>query len=671
MNFLLSLPEPMWRMRVLATRDQSDETLVALQLAGVMHPVKGTALDQVAGASLDQARATVTRLLSELDDVLAQAPADAAVRLRGDVDVMLVRPIEDIAEQTQSTCHKLAAIHREATRREEEAGRWEELARIAALLVNRPGLSSEDLNFDGQALCSRVAVFSREEFELVSARLEALCYRLDELESGERITVLAICAARHRDALETLVSNHGRLADFPPVACSIEEFGRAAQAERARLGAARDQARAELVTRLDEELETLVLLREALQAERSRLELLTLARESQYLTLFEGWVPESLREVATNRLREALQAVHIDLSPARPGDDPPSRLRNPRALQPFETVIGLFATPRYGEWDPTPVVGYFFALFFGLMLGDAAYGLMLLLLARFLLPRLVADPESEGAVQFRRLLATCAVAAILFGVAQGSYFGSALQHFFGLPELALSESLRTFYVEPMTFIVASLVIGLVHVNLAHLLMLVRGIRERLAYAVLGRLGLFGLQLAALPWILRLLDAADWLPLGETAYTALLGLMGGSVLLVIVASVMERGPFLGGILWIFDVSGILGDVMSYARLAGVGLATYFLAYSFNVMATLVTEMLPQSLLGLTLAAVLVTLILVLGHLLNFLLSTITCFVHALRLCFVEFLFKFYEGGGRPYAPFRLRRRTLLPARTGRAAGAATG
>jgi len=112
-------------------------------------------------------------------------------------------------------------------------------------------------------------------------------------------------------------------------------------------------------------------------------------------------------------------------------------------------------------------------------------------------------------------------------------------------------------------------------------------------------------------------------------------------------------------------------MSYARLAGVGLATYFLAYSFNVMATLVAAMLPQSALGVALAAVLVTLILVLGHLLNFLLGTITCFVHALRLCFVEFLFKFYEGGGRPYAPFRLRRRTLLPARTGREAGAATG
>jgi V/A-type H+/Na+-transporting ATPase subunit I len=671
MNLLVTLPEPMWRMRVLALRDQSDDALVALQRAGVMHPVKATALDPVAQASLDRDRGTVARLLTELDDVLANAPAGAVVRLRGDVDVMLIRPLEEVAEQTHASCNKLGAIHREATRREEEASRWEELARIAGLLANRPGLSSEDLNFDGRTLCSRAAMFSREEFELVSARLEALCYRLVQLESGERFTILAICAARHRDALETLISKHGRLIGIPPLACSIQEFEKAAQAERVRLVAARDQLRAELASRLDEELETLMLLREALQSERSRLELLALARESRHLALFEGWVPESLRDIATNGLREALQAVHVDLSPARPGDDPPSRLRNPRALQPFEVVVGLFATPRYGEWDPTPVVGYFFALFFGLMLGDAAYGLLLLLLARFLLPRLMADPESESAVQFRRLLVTCAGAAILFGVAQGSYFGSALQHFFGLPDLALSESLRTFYVEPMTFIVASLVIGLVHVNLGHLLMLVRGIRERLAYAVIGRLGLFALQLAVLPWILRLLGAADWLPLGETAYTALLGLMAGAVLLVIVASVMERGPFLGGILWIFDVSGILGDVMSYARLAGVGLATYFLAYSFNVMATLVAEMLPQSVLGVALAAVLVTLILVLGHLLNFLLGTITCFVHALRLCFVEFLFKFYEGGGRPYAPFRLRRRTLLPARTGREAGAAAG
>jgi V/A-type H+/Na+-transporting ATPase subunit I len=671
MNFLVTLPEPMWRMRVLVPRDQSDAVLVGLQLAGVMHPLKATALDPVAQASLDWSRTTVIRLLAKLDDVLAHAPTDAAVRLRDDMDLMLVRPLEEIAGQTEVSCNRLEAIQREATRLEEEAGHWEELARIAGLLADRPGLSSRDLSFDGQALCSRVAVFSREEFEIVSARLEALCYRLEQLEASERFTVLAICGAHQRGALEILVLNHGRMVEIPPGEVALEDFRKSTEAERGRLVTARDQLRAELAARLGEELETLVLLREALQAERGRLELLALARESQYLVLFEGWVPESLRELVTSRLRETLSAVHVDLSPAQPGDDPPSRLRNPRALQPFEVVIGLFATPRYGQWDPTPVVGYFFALFFGLMLGDAGYGLLLLLLTRYLFPRLMADPEGEFAVQFRRLLATCAVAAIVFGVAQGAYFGSTLQYFFGVRELALSESLRAFYLEPMVFIVASLVIGLVHVNLGHLLMLVRGIRERLPYAVLGRVGIFALQLAALPWILRLMGASDWLPLGEAAYSALLGLLGASVLMVIVASVMERGPFLGGILWIFDVSGILGDVMSYARLAGVGLATYFLAYSFNVMASLVAAMLPQTILGLVLATVLVTLILVFGHLLNFLLSTITCFVHALRLCFVEFLFKFYEGGGRPYAPFRLRRRTLLPARTGREAGAAAG
>jgi V/A-type H+-transporting ATPase subunit I len=119
--------------------------------------------------------------------------------------------------------------------------------------------------------------------------------------------------------------------------------------------------------------------------------------------------------------------------------------------------------------------------------------------------------------------------------------------------------------------------------------------------------------------------------------------------------MEKGAFLGGIFWLFDVTGILGDVMSYARLAGVGLATYYLAYCFNLIAELLYEMMPAGAVQLIVGGVIFILVLLLGHVLNLALSAITCFVHSLRLCFVEFLFKFYEGGGRAYSPFRLRPR----------------
>ena len=102
-------------------------------------------------------------------------------------------------------------------------------------------------------------------------------------------------------------------------------------------------------------------------------------------------------------------------------------------------------------------------------------------------------------------------------------------------------------------------------------------------------------------------------------------------------------------------------MSYARLAGVGLATYFLAYCFNLMSELVAGMLPAGIIRIVLGTLVMVVILLFGHILNLVLSSITCFVHSLRLCFVEFLFKFYEGGGQPYSPLRLRKREAIPVR----------
>ena len=91
---------------------------------------------------------------------------------------------------------------------------------------------------------------------------------------------------------------------------------------------------------------------------------------------------------------------------------------------------------------------------------------------------------------------------------------------------------------------------------------------------------------------------------------------------------------------------------------MGLATYYLAYCFNLMATLLSGMIPAGPVQVVAGTLIFIIVLLVGHVLNLALSGITCFVHSLRLCFVEFLFKFYEGGGRAYSPFRLRPRPVF-------------
>jgi len=144
---------------------------------------------------------------------------------------------------------------------------------------------------------------------------------------------------------------------------------------------------------------------------------------------------------------------------------------------------------------------------------------------------------------------------------------------------------------------------------------------------------------------------------EQIYLVLIYTMGVGVIVVIAGNIIQSGG-LGMIAGVFDLTGILGDIMSYTRLAGVGLATLYLAQSFNALAELFSNLLPGA-AGAIIGGIIGIGILIFGHLINLVLGVITGFIHSLRLCFVEFLFKFYEGGGREYSPFKLKKRISAP------------
>jgi V/A-type H+-transporting ATPase subunit I len=243
--------------------------------------------------------------------------------------------------------------------------------------------------------------------------------------------------------------------------------------------------------------------------------------------------------------------------------------------------------------------------------------------------------------------------ALVVGLLTGVYLGDFFIKFFGRESLALVGGVERWLGEPILFIGLAIIIGFIHVNIGHVLGLIRGVKEGNKGAVLGKIGLFTLQLAGIPYITSIIPIHTMLDinivpqLSTQIYTILGYILLLSIVLIVVASIMERGKFLGSIFWLFDLTGILGDVMSYARIAGVGLATFYLAFCFNLIAGLFLDMIPG--VGIILAVV----ILLVGHMINLVLGMLTGFIHSLRLCFVEFLFKFYEGGGREYSPFRLR------------------
>jgi len=655
---IVNTSDPMAKVRVVTTKDYSTKTLKSLHTAGVLHVEESEELKPVDKEAIEQERKEIGELSTSINDILAYMPKGERVSLREDVEVIYTRPFDEVDSEVKLLCTKLGNMHRSAAKLNEEVKALTELIKYLGSLERQADIKLQDLNFSGSYLFSRVFVFPNELFETSYPRMRD--YILENLSGTvENETVLYVIAkVEDQETIESVAKDDGaKILQIPGGGLTLSEFLEVADGNIHSLEEELAKLHTEIESKTRENLEKLVLFREALSAETERLAVLAKACEAKYVTLIEGWIPESNVEAIIPELRENIGYVFIDTRKPEQAEEPPTKMRNATAVKPFEVIVNLFGTPKYKEWDPTPVIAYSFALFFGIMLGDVVYAALLMLFAYRGLRLLADNPESEGFKLFQRIIYTSGGVALVVGVLTGSYLGNFYQ-FFGIESLALARVIQEMFSDPVLFIAFSLIIGLVHVNIAHVLALIKGIKEGQKAVVPNKAGLFILQIGAIPWIMHTILGIDIPLLPEQIYPILLYVAIMGVVLIVVSSLMEKGAFLGGIFWLFDVTGLLGDVMSYARLAGVGLATYYLAYCFNLMAELLSGMMPAGIVQLIFGTLIFIIVLLVGHVLNLALSGITCFVHSLRLCFVEFLFKFYEGGGKAYSPFRLKARPVF-------------
>jgi len=651
---IVNTPDPMARVRVVTTKDYSTETLKTLHAAGVLHVEESEELKPVDKEAIEQERKEIGELLTSINDVLDYIPKGERLSLQQEVEVIYTKPFDQVESEVRLLCTKLSNMHHGATKLNEDVKELTGLSKYIGPLERQADMRLQDLNFSGSYLFSRVFVLPNELLETLSPKLRG--YILESLSGTvENETVLYVIAkVKNQKTIESIVKDGGgKMLPIPGQDLTLREFLEVADGNIHNLGKELTRLHAEIVSKTRESLEKLVLFREALSAERERLAVLDKASESKYVTLIEGWIPESTVESTISQVKENIDYVFIDTRKPEQAEEPPTKMKNPTPLRPFEVVVNLFGTPKYDEWDPTPIIAYFFAFFFGLMLGDVVYAIIIMLFAYRGLHRLVNDPQTEGFKLFQRTLYISGGVALVVGLLTGSYLGD-FYTFFGIETLTLVEPIQAVLGNATWFILLSIAIGLIHVNLAHIMALIRGIRQK--GVALGKAGLFMLQIAVIPWIAHKLFGVEIPFLPEQAYPILLYFAFLGVVLIVVSSIVQRGGFLGGIFWLFDITGLLGDIMSYCRLAGVGLATFYLATSFNMMASVVSDMVPAGPAGLLhtiVGGLILIVILLVGHVINLVLSGITCFVHSLRLCFVEFLLKFYDGSGKKYSPLRLR------------------
>lgn len=351
---------------------------------------------------------------------------------------------------------------------------------------------------------------------------------------------------------------------------------------------------------------------------------------TQNLAALEGWIESNQVQALEACLAEQFgQSILIQVREIRQDEEDkvPTKLKNNALVEPFELVTEMYSLPKYGDKDPTPVVSLFYFVFFGMMVADIGYGLLLFVGTSLALHFLHVKSGLAKNLRFFRLLG---VAVIIWGLVYGSFFG------FELPFALISTSS-----DAMMILVISVVFGFITVLAGLFLSGLKNIRLK-DYAEAYNAGfawvliLLGLLLLALgnffPFLAFAATIGQWL--------AIINALG--ILAVSIVSAKSLAGLGSGLFNLYNVSGYVGDLVSFTRLMALGLSGASIGSAFNLIVSLFPPVARFS-IGILLFIAL--------HLVNMFLSFLSGYVHGARLIFVEFFGKFYDGGGKPFTPLK--------------------
>lgn len=408
-------------------------------------------------------------------------------------------------------------------------------------------------------------------------------------------------------------------------------------------------------------------------------------------SVIKGWTSEDRVSEVERTVKKHSEGCGILLSqdPHDP-DQVPVSLNNPGILKPFELLTRMFAPPRYDEVDPTVIIAPAFVIFFGLMLGDAVYGLLIVAVSLVLYYGI--GKVEKGTKDFSLILLAAGISTFIFGILQGGYLGPNREEYlnllgrFGYEPPLLLDTLEGD--GPLTLLIISLLIGLTYINIGLVLQLIEHVRRKNYRSILmENVSWWLLQPGG--FILLAGKLFGWYDFSGTVYT-----LAGVMTVVGLALLVARAKGLS----FFEITGFLGDFLSFARILALGLATAGIALTVNVLAYLVAA----EPMDITLAAgvagigalllikwvlskdkkmmgaglslivigglgfidpvypvyILSLVVLVGGHIVNASLQALGSFVHSLRLQYVEFFGYFYEGGGSEFEPFKPERRYTI-------------
>ena len=351
-----------------------------------------------------------------------------------------------------------------------------------------------------------------------------------------------------------------------------------------------------------------------------------------------GWVRSDEADKLVSILDETAPIHYLEMRDPEDDEQPPTCCKNSKFFAPFEFITNMYSPPDPRGFDPTVVMTPFYLLFFGLMMGDTGYGLVMSIAAALFIK--LKDLQ-KGTGQVARIIFWGGLSTMVFGLLAGTCFGMNWYDIFG-------ESFPFPLLDPMKDQMTAI---LVYCGLGF------------GQIIIGMIVSIVLHVKAGDWQTALFDIGSWLMIFAGAALIFLlkapwkyfgfGLLGVGLLLLIVFGGRAKkgfGRVIGGVGKLYDITGFLSDVLSYSRVFALGLATGAMGSAFNLVAGIARDMLKGiPVVGGVISFIVAALLLAVLHLFSIAMNVLGAFIHCARLQFIEYYNRFYTPGGKLFTP----------------------